>query len=126
MKKSTVVLSLFAIWSVMASMQAISATPVITGYVVDASGKIVRAGFGQCWHTGFWTPALAVPGCDGVPAYEGRPAATKVIAPVAAPAAEAAPAPASVPKTVFTDKPITIKGINFDSGSANLKSAVSG
>ena len=105
MKKSRVVLFLFAIWSVMASMQAISA-PVITGYVVDASGKIVRNGFGQCWHTGFWTPALAVPGCDGVPAYEGRRAASKVIAPAPAPAAEAAPARASVPKLVFTDKPI--------------------
>ncbi len=126
MKKSTVVLSLFAIWSVMASMQAMSATPVITGYVVDASGKIVRNGFGQCWHTGFWTPALAVPGCDGVPAYQGRPAASKVIAPAPASAAKAAPAPASMSKMVFTDKPITVKGITFDSGPANLKSAISG
>lgn len=36
------------------------------GYVVDGSGKIVGTGSGLCLHTGSWTPADAVRGCDPV------------------------------------------------------------
>ena len=37
------------------------------GYVKDSSGNIVRSDFGECWHSGGWTPADAsVVGCDGV------------------------------------------------------------
>jgi OmpA-OmpF porin, OOP family len=36
------------------------------GYVVDGSGKIVGTGSGLCLHTGSWTPANAVGGCDPV------------------------------------------------------------
>jgi len=132
MKKRSVALSLLAALSAMVSMQAISATPVFNGYAVDATGQIVRNSFGQCWHTGFWTPAMAVPGCDGVPLNAEVPASPKVTAPapapapvVAAPAPAPAPVPAPAPRTIFTDKPITIEGANFDSGSANLKSTAS-
>ncbi len=39
----------------------------IPGYLIDSRGTVVRSGFGDCWHTGNWTPALAtVVGCDGV------------------------------------------------------------
>jgi OmpA-OmpF porin, OOP family len=128
MKKRSVVLSLLAAISVMVSTQAISATSVANGYAVNSTGQIVTNNFGQCWHTGFWTPAMAVPGCDGVPANAGVPALPKVAAPAPAPAVVAvvpAPEPAPAPKTIFTDKPITIEGANFDSGSANLKSTAS-
>lgn len=66
----------------------------------------------------------------GVNYYFGRPpaavAAAPVVAaaaPVAAPAPQPAPAPAPKPvyKTIFTDKPVTIEGANFDTNSANLK-----
>jgi OOP family OmpA-OmpF porin len=36
------------------------------GYVVDGSGKIVGTGSGLCLHTGSYTPANAVKGCDPV------------------------------------------------------------
>jgi OOP family OmpA-OmpF porin len=126
MKKS-VALSLLAALSAMVSMQAISATSAPNGYAVNSTGQIVTNNFGQCWHTGFWTPAMAIPGCDGVPANEGVPTSPKATAPAPAPAvAVAAPAPVPAPKTIFTDKPITIEGANFDTGSAKLKSAAFG
>lgn len=36
-----------------------------SAYVQDARGVIARNATGLCWHTGYWTPADAVPGCDG-------------------------------------------------------------
>ena len=65
----------------------------------------------------------------GVNYYFGKPpaAAAPVVAaaaPVAAPApvVEAPkPAPKPVYKTIFTDKPVTIEGANFDTNSAKLK-----
>jgi len=36
------------------------------GYWVDSAGSIWRNGSGECWHTIFWTPAMAVEGCDSV------------------------------------------------------------
>jgi OmpA-OmpF porin, OOP family len=41
------------------------------GYVTDGSGQIVRTGTGLCLHTGTWTAANSVNGCD--PAPEARP-----------------------------------------------------
>lgn len=52
-----------------------------------------------------------------------EPAVAPVSAPVTVPAPVAETAPA--PKTIFTDKPITIEGASFDTGSAILKSAAS-
>ena len=37
------------------------------GYVTDGSGQIVKTGSGLCLHTGTWTTADAVRGCDPVP-----------------------------------------------------------
>ena len=37
------------------------------GYVVDGSGQIVKTGTGLCLHTGTYTPADAVKGCDPLP-----------------------------------------------------------
>ncbi|WP_283745436.1 OmpA family protein [Sideroxydans sp. CL21] len=130
MKKS-IALSLLATFFAMVSMQAISATTAPNGYAVNSTGQIVTNNFGQCWHTGFWTPAMAIPGCDGVPANEGMPTSPKTTAPAPAPAVAVAapapvPAPAPAPKTIFTDKPITIEGANFDTGSAKLKSGAFG
>ncbi len=34
------------------------------GYVVDSSGYVVRNNTGLCWHTGYFTKELALPGCD--------------------------------------------------------------
>lgn len=126
MKKISVASCSFIVLSALASTQALSATSAPNGYVVNASGVIVRDNYGDCWHTGSWTPAMAVPGCDGVPASGSVAASPKAVAPAPAPVvAEVVPAlaPAPAPKTIFTDKPITIEGANFASGSAILKPA---
>jgi OOP family OmpA-OmpF porin len=41
------------------------------GYVTDGSGQIVKTGSGLCLHTGTWTTADAVRGCD--PVAEAKP-----------------------------------------------------
>lgn len=46
------------------------------GYLTDSNGQVVRSGAGLCWHTGYWTPANAVEGCD--PVGRGVPTAAKV------------------------------------------------
>ncbi len=35
------------------------------GYLTDRYGDIVRDNYGVCWHSGSWTPALALPECEG-------------------------------------------------------------
>jgi OmpA-OmpF porin, OOP family len=63
-----------------------------SAYLQDGRGVIVRNPFGLCWRSGTWTPADAVPGCDGALA---PPVAVSPIAP-AIPAQAAAPVPAPV------------------------------
>jgi OmpA-OmpF porin, OOP family len=46
------------------------------GYLTDSNGQIVRSGTGLCWHTGYWTPANAVEGCD--PVNKPAPVGVKV------------------------------------------------
>jgi OOP family OmpA-OmpF porin len=38
---------------------------VSAGYVVDSSSDVVRNSYGECIHSGFWTPDQAMVGCDG-------------------------------------------------------------
>ena len=52
-----------------------------SGYLQTQRDVIVRSGTGLCWHTGYWTPADAVPGCDG-PLTQPAPAAPVAVAPV--------------------------------------------
>jgi OmpA-OmpF porin, OOP family len=46
------------------------------GYLTDSNGQVVRSGTGLCWHTGYWTPAMAVEGCD--PVAKAAPVGAKV------------------------------------------------
>ena len=59
------------------------------GYVIESyPGSIVTGGFGQCWHTSFWTEQSSVDPCDS------KPAPAKTAEPAAAPVA---PTPAPEP-----------------------------
>jgi OOP family OmpA-OmpF porin len=89
------------------------------GYVVaPTSGVVVKNPFGLCWHTGYWTPAMATEECDPdlVPK---KPAPAPAPAPVAAPPAPA-PAPAPAVKPV-TEKVTMAAETNFDFDKAVLK-----
>ena len=91
-----------AILATFASMSAFAGAADKTpknGYLTDTQNDVVKSGFGLCWHTGFWTPADAIEGCDGMlqkaAAPEPAPAAVVAPAPAAAPAPAPAPAPAA-------------------------------
>ncbi len=45
---------------------ASAATSVNDGYLVDSAESIVKNGSGGCWHTSYWTSAMAVAECDAV------------------------------------------------------------
>ena len=68
-----------------------------SGYVTDQRGQVVKSGFGLCWRTGYWTPAMATQECDPdlVP---------KKATPVAAPAVKA-PTPSTPPKPAARPTP---------------------
>src|SRR5512135_537276 len=87
------------------------------GYLqAPTSGVVVKNPFGLCWHTGYWTPAMATLECDPdlVPK---KPAPAP--APAAAPAAPA-PAPKPAVKPV-TEKVTMAAETNFDFDKAVLK-----
>lgn len=65
----------------------------LSGYVVDASNKVVRDGSGECIRTSYFTAALAIQECDP-DLIPKKPAPAPVAAP--APAPEPAPAPTPV------------------------------
>jgi OmpA-OmpF porin, OOP family len=75
-----------------------------SAYLQDGRGVIVRNPFGLCWRSGNWTPADAVPGCDGALA---PPVAVSPIAP-AIPAQTAAPAPIAPPPPKRCDFAVTL------------------
>lgn len=55
----------------------IKASTPNSAYLQDGRGVIARNSTGLCWHTGYWTPAASVPGCDGA-LVAAAPAATPV------------------------------------------------
>ena len=72
------------------------------GYLTDSDNDVVKSGFGLCWHTGFWTPADAIEGCDGM-LQKAAPAASSVQLVTPLPAGE--PAPYVEPAAPVTEAP---------------------
>ena len=77
---------------------ASAATPVNDGYWVDSAGSIVKSGYGGCWHNIFWTPAMAVAGCDPVAAKDEAQPTPKVSA-IQPPAPQPAQVQVKIPPT---------------------------
>jgi OOP family OmpA-OmpF porin len=92
----------------------IQAKTPTSAYVQDSRGVIVRNPFGLCWRTGYWTPADAVPGCDG-------PLAAPVVATPAPIAAAPAPAPVVVPPAPVSEKVTFAADAFFDFDKSVLK-----
>ncbi|HTN67712.1 MAG TPA: OmpA family protein [Burkholderiaceae bacterium] len=102
-KLAKLVFAATAVVTLSASAQEnIQAKTPNSAYVQDSRGVIVRDPFGLCWHSGQWTPADSVPGCDGEIVKAAAPAAAPAPAPAPAPAA-AAPAPTSEKVTFAAD-----------------------
>lgn len=63
MKKTAILSSLAA--ALLLSAGAAMADHHVSGYWKDSSGVIVKDSYKECWRSGYWTPAMAVEGCDG-------------------------------------------------------------
>lgn len=123
--KKTALLIATAVMTLSASAQEnIMASKPYSAYVQDSQGIIVRDPYGLCWHTGFWTSADAVPGCDGVP-FKPVSVPARVVVPVAAPAPIVpVPVPAATPKPMMTLEKITFSADTlFDLNKSTLKPA---
>ena len=64
MKTSVKLSGIVAALMLAVSGAAMSAEQV-SPYVHSSDGKIVKSGYGLCYRTGFWTPALAQASGDG-------------------------------------------------------------
>jgi OmpA-OmpF porin, OOP family len=88
--------------------KAIAQTPGIdlkdnVGYMIDQRGNVAKSGYGLCWRTGYWTPAMAIAECD--PDLVKKPAEPAAAAPAAAPVVPpaATPKPAAEKVTLSAD-----------------------
>ncbi len=111
---------LLALSSMSALVFAADKTPK-KGYLTDSQNEVVKSNFGLCWHTGFWTPADAIDGCDGMlkKAATAVPLATPLPAPAPAPYVDTtpgpveAPAPAAAAVVVPSSEKITFEADTF-------------
>ncbi|MBZ0290429.1 MAG: OmpA family protein [Anaerolineae bacterium] len=95
MNKQISKLTLLATLGMSASV-ALAQVPNNDGYLFDTRGVVARSGFGLCWKTTRWTPAMAVAECD--PDLVKKPAP-----PAPAPAAKPTPKPAAQKVTLAAD-----------------------
>jgi len=88
------------------------------GYWIQPSTDLVwKNASGQCWRSGYWTPAMAIAECD--PDLMPKPAATPT-PPPPPPPAKPAPKPAAKPKPV-AEKVTLAADVLFDFDKAVLK-----
>jgi OOP family OmpA-OmpF porin len=104
--------------SAMASASAMAQTA--QGYW-GSSGMYVKNATGLCWHSGYWTPAMAVMECDPDLVPKPAPAAPPP-APRAAPTPPPAPAPAPVAAPKRCDATVTLSAdVVFEFDKAVLR-----
>ena len=101
--KNTIKLSLLAATLLGVGASAFAQTPGVdmkgtVGYVIDQRGYVAKSGYGLCWRTGYWTPAMAIAECDPDLVKKAAPAAA-----AAKPAAAATPKPAAEKITLAAD-----------------------
>lgn len=107
------------------AQQDVKANSATSAYLQDSRGVIVRSPFGPCYHTGYYTPADAVGGCDGEIA-KPAPVAAPAPAPEPAPAPAPAPAPVSEKVTFAADAFFDFdKAVLKPDGKAKLDDLVS-
>jgi len=101
MKTSKFILSTLTVASLTLAGMASADEITKEGYLTDTRGNVVKSAYGLCWHTGFWTPAMAIMECDPDLVKKAEPKmaeAPRAAAP--APAPMAAPEPAPAPMVV--------------------------
>lgn len=101
MKASNILLKLVAIATLAVAGVASAHEVPKAGYLIDTRGNVVRNNFNECWKTGYWTPALAIPECDASLVKKEEPVAEKTEAPIAGPGKGAFPAITLQAETLF-------------------------
>jgi OOP family OmpA-OmpF porin len=94
----------------MSTSTILAQAPNNDGYLFDTRGAVAKSGFGLCWKTTRWTPAMAVAECD--PDLVKKPEAAKP-EPAAKPAATPKPAAQKVTlaaDTLFDFNKATLRG----------------
>ncbi len=126
MRFATKSLLLAALLGIGGSVLAQAPAVNTTGYNVNKDGAVTKSGFGLCWRTGYWTPAMAIAECDPdlVAKVEApAPAPAPVAAPAPAPAPKPAPAPAPAPAPKPAAEKVTLAAdALFDFDKAVLRS----
>ncbi|MDQ7075540.1 MAG: OmpA family protein [Gammaproteobacteria bacterium] len=124
MSKKTFLLPITLLSSLIISSSAFAAIKGNAGYVTDSSGNVVRDPFGECWHTGSWSPKLAIAECAGGKAVKmtTKPAPRAIPAPVTR-LAENTPPPVTQPKKPAFEPVVLKSGALFASGKASLGNA---
>ncbi|MBI4987994.1 MAG: OmpA family protein [Rhodocyclales bacterium] len=95
MNKQILKITLLATLGMSASV-ALAQVPNNDGYLFDTRGAVAKSGFGLCWKTTRWTPAMAVAECDPELVKKPEP-------PKPAPAPAATPKPAAQKVTLAAD-----------------------
>lgn len=130
MKTSRFIFGVLACVAFVTSWNALCAGvfPEKEGYLIDTRGVVTRNSYRECWHTGFWTPSMAIEECD--PGLVMKPkvaelpppvtvVSSAVISPVVepppplveqAPPVVERPVPAVVARSPFEDLPATSAG----------------
>lgn len=98
--KTAIRLSLAAALGLAASV-ATAQAPNNDGHFFDQRGVVAKSGFGLCWKTTRWTPAMAIEACDPDLVKKPEPPKPAAAAPAPAPAPAAAK-PAAPKKCDFS------------------------
>lgn len=115
-KQITLAVACALAWGTFSGASTAETDPADSGYLTDQRFRVVRSGFGLCWHTGTG-PAVHMPECD--PEVAPAPLAKAASpAPQRRAVAEPAPAPLPVTKRVTLDADVL-----FDFNRANLRPA---
>jgi len=109
--------------ALMLSTVAMGANAENSGYWRTSDGALVMSGNGECWHTGRWTPALAIAECDRALMPKTAAAAPETAAPApAAPVTEARAEPvAAAPPMPVAEKVAIDANVLFDFDKSEIK-----
>jgi len=116
MKTSKLILGMLGGVALVASHSAVFADsfPEKTGYLIDSRGTLVKNSYGECWRTGYWTPAMAIEECDPDLLNKDKPKEAEHISAAPVPAAPSETKPHAV-AVVAAEKPAVAAYFNAES-----------
>ena len=102
MKTSRIILGALAMASLTLAGNIFADEITKEGYLTDTRSDVIKSGYGQCWHTGFWTPDMAITECDPDLVKKVEPKMAEAKTPDAEPKPVAVTPPPVPKKVVFS------------------------